>query len=334
MIKTIINTEEVNLPNFIYRLEYAADYFPYGKVLREWNPQTEKYLTTHHERDIETGLDYRGARYYDSDVARFLSLDPMAANYVSWSSYNYVLGNPLHYIDPTGKSANPIYNTDGELLGTDDKGLQGDALVLNENDFTQGMSHSDAVNKNLGLESLNNQNARDNYKTTQNSLPGRPDYDGVVTLSEAIGWYNSGSGKPLFVDAGKMNFKSSDVSVEDFGNNNNLSVNFFSVFDNHKDNSNIKWRPSSDYTLANVYGTLGLKLENANTGAISLITSQKYGGGIDRYDFSSSFFSGLADYSGRGTPKSFNFMGYGKGSINISAPTNIESTKKWLTQKF
>ena len=43
---------------------------------------------------------------------------------------------------------------------------------------------------------------------------------------------------------------------------------------------------------------------------------------------------GLADYSGRGTPKSFNFMGYGKGSINISAPTSIESTKRWLNQKF
>ncbi|MBL0051175.1 MAG: hypothetical protein IPP29_06450 [Bacteroidetes bacterium] len=38
----------------------------------------EKYLTTHHQRDEETGLDYRGARFYDCDVARFLSLDPLA----------------------------------------------------------------------------------------------------------------------------------------------------------------------------------------------------------------------------------------------------------------
>ena len=42
-------------------------------------------MTTQHERDQETGLDYRGARYYDSDVVRFLSLDPKAANYASWS---------------------------------------------------------------------------------------------------------------------------------------------------------------------------------------------------------------------------------------------------------
>lgn len=81
----------------------AADYYPYGKVLREYNPQTEKYLTTHHERDTETGLDYRGARYYDADVARFLSLDPKAVDYPSLSDYNYVAGNPIVLIDEDGK---------------------------------------------------------------------------------------------------------------------------------------------------------------------------------------------------------------------------------------
>lgn len=73
----------------------TADYYPYGKILREWNPQTEKYLTTHHERDTETGLDYRGARYYDRDNSRLLSLDEKQAEYPSWSPYCYVLGNPL-----------------------------------------------------------------------------------------------------------------------------------------------------------------------------------------------------------------------------------------------
>lgn len=82
-------------------------YYSYGKILREFQNGlgAEKYLTTHHERDKETGLDYRGARYYDSDVARFLSLDPLAANFPAWSSYNYVLGNPTTYIDPDGKDS-------------------------------------------------------------------------------------------------------------------------------------------------------------------------------------------------------------------------------------
>jgi RHS repeat-associated protein len=61
-------------------------------------------VTTGHERDTETGLDYRGARFYDSDVARFLSLDPLAAQFPEWSAYNYVLGNPVMFVDPDGKS--------------------------------------------------------------------------------------------------------------------------------------------------------------------------------------------------------------------------------------
>ncbi|MBL7955898.1 MAG: RHS repeat-associated core domain-containing protein [Flavobacteriales bacterium] len=86
-------------------LEHAVDYFPYGSILREFvnSNGPEKYLTTHHERDAETGLDYRGARYYDSDVARFLSLDPLAADYASWSPYNYVMGNPISLVDPDGR---------------------------------------------------------------------------------------------------------------------------------------------------------------------------------------------------------------------------------------
>jgi RHS repeat-associated protein len=88
------------------QIDYVADYYPYGKVLREFaNGQTERYLTTQHERDGETGLDYRGARYYDSDVARFLSIDPLSAQFPGWSSYNYVMGNPVINIDEDGRSA-------------------------------------------------------------------------------------------------------------------------------------------------------------------------------------------------------------------------------------
>lgn len=82
----------------------AMRYYPYGKVLWQYdNGAGDKYLTTQHERDQETGLDYRGARYYDSDVARFLSTDPWADKYPSWSTYNYVMGNPVVLIDPNGK---------------------------------------------------------------------------------------------------------------------------------------------------------------------------------------------------------------------------------------
>jgi len=36
----------------------AMDYYPYGKTLREYDGgEGDRYLTTNHERDKETGLD-------------------------------------------------------------------------------------------------------------------------------------------------------------------------------------------------------------------------------------------------------------------------------------
>ncbi len=82
----------------------AMDYYSYGKTLREYdNGAGDRYMTTNHERDKETGLDYRGARYYDADVARFLSTDPWADKYPAWSTYNYSFCNPIMFKDPTGK---------------------------------------------------------------------------------------------------------------------------------------------------------------------------------------------------------------------------------------
>ncbi len=88
-----------------YLLEHVIDYYPYGKTLREFVFVRERFQTTYHERDRETGLDNRGARFYDGDVGRFLSADPLAAKYAGWSSYNYVLGNPIMFIDPYGWGA-------------------------------------------------------------------------------------------------------------------------------------------------------------------------------------------------------------------------------------
>jgi len=143
---------------------YIADYFPYGKVLREYvNGDKERYLTTQHERDNETGLDYRGARYYDSDVARFLSLDPLASDYPSLSDYSYVAGNPIIFIDPDGRSPQTKYiNESGVLLyetydGSDDIiTVKEDELIdfitlviLTPDDMLDSKEWNEAIKSNL-----------------------------------------------------------------------------------------------------------------------------------------------------------------------------------------
>jgi RHS repeat-associated protein len=55
--------------------------------------------------ESEDYLDYMHARYYDSNLGRFLSVDPVLGDPrqpQSWNRYTYVMNNPLKFTDPTG----------------------------------------------------------------------------------------------------------------------------------------------------------------------------------------------------------------------------------------
>ncbi|WP_370525537.1 RHS repeat-associated core domain-containing protein [Dysgonomonas sp. 521] len=80
-------------------------YYPFGSVFASTTGAGKQpYKYNGKELDAMHGVnlyDY-SARYMDSQIGRFTSVDPLAEKYYSISPYVYVGNNPLKYIDPTG----------------------------------------------------------------------------------------------------------------------------------------------------------------------------------------------------------------------------------------
>jgi RHS repeat-associated protein len=77
-----------------------------------WNAP---YTFSGKEKDAETGYGYFGARYYDSGLSIWLSVDPRSDDFPGWSPYNYCFNNPKVYTDPDGEG--PIGAVIGFVVG-------------------------------------------------------------------------------------------------------------------------------------------------------------------------------------------------------------------------
>ena len=283
------------------------DYYPFG--LR-WNNAGQqvtdnRYRYNGKEDQAFAGLPYLdyGARMYDPHLVVWHGVDPLSEKYYPISPYVFCLGNPILYKDPTGLA--PIYDPEGNLIGTDDGGLQGEAIIMNRDDFIQGMAHDDAIVYNMGESGFVSDDARMRYENSYQGLADRPDYDGKLTLKEANEWYRSGSGEPLYVDASKIDL--SPVTTQDLEEGIGKYINFASLSYANKE-------------TGLVYGNIKLTLIDSD-GTVKL---GGVNGLLDNYGFEmhkgGSVFRNMATRIGRvvaGKGVSYNIYNYNNGKVKV-----------------
>jgi RHS repeat-associated protein len=116
-----------------------SDYYPYGGENMLASGSGQAYKFTGKERDDESGNDYFGARYYSSNMGRWMSPDwdakPTAVPYADFADpqslnlYGYVMNNPLSKADKDGHDPSTLtydgsthtltlYSNSGQELGS------------------------------------------------------------------------------------------------------------------------------------------------------------------------------------------------------------------------
>ncbi len=98
--------------------EQDIDYYPYGGQQNDYcsgSGVSQNYKFTGKERDTETGLDYFGARYFGSNMGRFMTPDSPSysnrKNPQTWNLYAYSLNNPVTFRDADGHKVECVNNT-------------------------------------------------------------------------------------------------------------------------------------------------------------------------------------------------------------------------------
>lgn len=98
---------------------WSSEYTPFGQITMEEGTLAKAAKFTGKDLDEDTGLYYFNARWYDSELGRFISEDPIKDG-LNW--YTYAVNNPLRFVDPTGLAYKEVDTETGDLFAIIEKG--------------------------------------------------------------------------------------------------------------------------------------------------------------------------------------------------------------------
>ena len=148
-------------------------YLPFGE---DWVDQrnaswSAPYTFSGKEKDVETGYSYFGARYYDSGLSIWLSVDPMSDKYPNLTPYAYCANNPVILVDPDGRT---IYHPSGTFPASYGYVYWN----IQHNDTYKSLVST--FNKSTNNLRFDTQNSDYSYGNTCADIQGKTDQNGEV----------------------------------------------------------------------------------------------------------------------------------------------------------
>ncbi len=155
---------------------FNADYFAFGTQFTKDGEFDESHGFTGKECDSDTGLYYYNARWYDSELGRFISEDQVD-DPNNPNIYVYGANNPLINTDPTG---NDLASTISSIVSAIKSFFSGGGSSNNSSTNNRGNNNSNSNNNNKQEKSEDKTSTKDqNPKDTTNYIGDKPEGDPV-----------------------------------------------------------------------------------------------------------------------------------------------------------
>jgi RHS repeat-associated protein len=132
-----------------------SEYEPYGSLTNR--AERDDVGFTGHRQDASTGLTYMQQRYYDPQVGRFLSVDPVTPLEQPVGMFNrfvYSLNNPYKFNDPDGRASIPKFLMKKLVMTVKDTLVYADPSVPKSEVDAIVDSMTDVISENYTLGEL------------------------------------------------------------------------------------------------------------------------------------------------------------------------------------